>query len=502
MLWGLLLAGGLVFWLALSGTVSPAGGSVLAAERGTGNSQPPAATTPAEKLKELQGFASRFEELFQAVAAEVSPAVVLIEAEKTVRETAPGYSSPFDDFLRNLPPDVQPFFQPPQQPGNPQYRQYHGLGSGSIIDDKGHVLTNYHVVEGADQLRVKVADGRVFDAKIAGTDQKTELAVITLQGDVKDLPVGKLGNSDGLKVGQWVLAIGNPFGLSHTVSAGIISATGRTGIGIADYESMIQTDAAINPGNSGGPLVNLQGEVIGINTAILSRTGGSIGIGFAIPVKMAKEILPELIAGQPVIRGYLGVYIGDVVPDIAKQFKYSGTGGALVNEITPDSSAAKAGLQAGDIITEYEGQPVANANDLRSRVAGTKPDTEAKLKVWREGKEETLTVKLGNLETAVAAVPDWLGIQVQPLTKEMAEQMGRANLQGVLVAEVASGSNAEGYIRPGDVILSVNRQKVTSVSEFMEKIKQISPGAGVMLQVLDSSTGRMRFVLLRGRSQR
>jgi serine protease Do len=460
-----------------------------------GNAAVAAATDPppAAAGKDLQDFAKKLDALFQTVATNASPAVVLIETESTVRVPTMQFQNPFEEFLFRSPFEEQ-------FPGLPRERQMtrQALGSGCILDQEGYVLTNNHMVKGADTMTVKLPDGRSFSAKTVGTDDKTDLAVIKLQGkDVKDLPTAKLGDSDKVNVGQWVLAVGNPFGLRHTVSAGIISATGRTGIGVAQYESLIQTDAAINRGNSGGPLVNLDGEVVAINTAIVGR--GNVGIGFAIPINMFKQIREYLMAGKPVVRGYLGIRISDVTPDMAKAFHYQGSGGALVEEVVENTPAAKAGAEAGDVITELNGHKVQDANSLRERVAATKPGTEAELKLWREGKELTLTVTVGDLASAPQETErDWLGLRVQTLTPEMARQMGRQGLQGVVVAEVPEDSPAAPYVNAGDVILSVNRQRVTSVAQYRELMAKIEPSAGVLLRVLDSQTGRTRFVVLRG----
>jgi len=453
---------------------------------------PPAAQQDPQQLAELREFAGKLETLFQTVADTVSPAVVAIEAERTEQVPVREFRSPFDDLFRGPFFDSRPFRRQPQRQ---QERTRRSLGSGVILDQEGHVLTNNHVVAGADGLTVKLADGRSFKAEIAGTDEKTELAIIKLQGDLGNLPTVALGDSDNVRTGQWVIAIGNPFGLRHTVSAGIVSATGRSGLGVAEYESMIQTDAAVNPGNSGGPLVNLYCEVIGINTAIVG-SGGNLGIGFAIPINMATDILDDLIAGREVVRGYLGVDIADLTPEMAKQFAFAGTSGVLVHEVREDSVADKAGFQAGDIITEYDGRAVDNMNELRRRVAATQPGTKAKVNVWRDGKERTLTVEVGNLAEATETARDWLGLEVQTLTPEMARRMGRADLQGVLVADVAEDSSARRYLEPGDVILSVDRQRVTSVEQYRRLVAEAVSKGSVLLRVFDADTGRARFLLV------
>ncbi|KPK65376.1 MAG: hypothetical protein AMK73_03165 [Planctomycetes bacterium SM23_32] len=457
-----------------------------------------------EELEQLRDFAGKLETLFQTVAGEVSPAVVLIESETTVRVRVPNipFRSPFDNFFDDFfsePFGGRPAPGAPSAPQREREMKRRGLGSGCILDEEGHVLSNNHVVAGADELTVTLADGRKFSAKVVGTDEKTDLAVVKIEGDPKDLPTVRLGDSDAVKVGQWVIAIGNPFGLRHTVSAGIISATGRS-IGVAEYESLIQTDAAVNRGNSGGPLVNLRGEVIGINTAIVGPA--NLGIGFAIPSNMARDVLDDLVAGREVVRGYLGVYPKDLTPEMAQAFGFEGTNGALVDEVLEGSPAEKAGLKAGDIIVEFGGKPVESASELRRRVAATDPDTTTPVEVWRDGKELALKVTTGDLATVVETEHDWLGLHVQTLTPEMAANLGKPGLEGVLVADVDEDSSAGTHIKPGDVILSVNRNKVNSASEYGTLMNKAKSQGGVLLRVLDSETGRARFIFIRNGRQR
>ena len=485
----LLLVLGLVGGLLLSGVLNaPAPGLnaneglSLAAHAGA---TAMTATANGEKLAELREFAGKLETLFQAVAGEVSPAVVLIESQRIVRARGRAPIDP-NDFFRGSPfGDSDRFFGPPQREQESRQR---GLGSGFILDAEGRILTNNHVVQGAVELKVQLTDGREFEAEIVGTDPETDLAVIRIQGDPKDLPTVALGDSDEAKAGQWVLAVGNPLGLSHTVSAGIVSATGRR-IGAANYESMIQTDAAINAGNSGGPLVNLKGEVIGVNAAILGRT--NMGIGFAIPINMAKDILDDLIAGRKVVRGHMGVNISSVKPDMAEAFGYEGTGGALVQDVTPNSPAEKAGIQPGDIVTEFEGRPVKDADDLQQSVTAADPGQTVELKLWRERREETVKVKLGDLEDAV----DWLGLAVRTLTEDMAKELGRPGLRGVVVTDVTENSAAAQQILPGDVILSVNTVKVQTAEQYRQLIRSVRPGQRVPLHVFSPRTGYAQFLL-------
>ena len=335
----LLVACGLALGLVFNGVFStPTPPPTAAAEK---------QTMPQEDLDKLFNLAGSLEKLFHYAAQQVDPAVVSIQSTQVVRGVMP--DNPFGDMFPGFPG-----FPGMGQGGGRQFEQRRrGLGSGMIIDKEGHILTNNHVVAGAQQLTVKLADGRTFDGEVVGTDEKTDLAVIRMKTDKKDFPTVELGDASKLEVGEWVLAVGSPFGLTQTVSAGIVSATGRTGIGTASYESMIQTDAAINPGNSGGPLINLHGQVIGINSAIVSQSGGNVGIGFAIPINMAKDILPDLLAGRKVVRGWLGVEISNLTPELSEGFGFKGTDGVLVNEVMPDTPAEKAGLKAGDIIVEY-----------------------------------------------------------------------------------------------------------------------------------------------------
>jgi serine protease Do len=376
-----------------------------------------------------------------------------------------------------------------------------GLGSGVIVDGEGYILTCNHVVAGAEKLKVTLADGRTFDAKATGTDPETDLAVIKLDGDVKDLPAAKLGDSDALHVGQWVLAIGNPFGFANTVSAGVVSAKGRI-IGKARYEDLIQTDAAINPGNSGGPLVNLSGEVVGLNNAIISPTGAYQGIGFAIPINLGKEVLDDLKAGKTVERGYLGVLGEDVEPGVAEQFGYKGKGGGLVNEVQPDSPASKAGIQEGDIITRWNGKEVENFSLLRRMVAATQPGQKVEVTVWREGKENTLTLEVARLaesQQASASGSGWLLLQVGPVTDEIRQRLSRGNLQGVVVTAVAPDSPAHQAIEAGDVIQSINQRPVNSVEDYSKLVAGTNPKNGVLLRVLSARTGLTRFIAIHAR---
>jgi len=440
------------------------------------------------ELRQLREFADKLGTLFQKTAELVSPAVVYISSEKTVRVTTPQ--------LRRRDPLFERMF-PELGPQEREYTQ-RGVGSGVIIDPKGYILTNNHVVAGADELEVKLSTGQSYKARLTGADPATELAVIKLEGDFDDLPTAKLGDSDELDVGEWVIAIGNPFGFAHTVSAGVVSAKGRA-LGMARYEDMIQTDAAINPGNSGGPLVNLYGEVVGINAAIFSTgTPGYMGIGFAIPINMAKEVLEDLKAGREVERGYLGIQGQDLTRELAQQWGFKGEGGALVNEVLPGTPAEEAKLELGDIITEWNGKKVKSFQNLRHMVAATDPGKRVRVKVWREGKELTLPAKAARLsEHEGTARADWLGLRVGPLSGETRNKLRRAGLTGVAVTSVEPNSHAAGKgMREGDVVVKINLRPVKSVDDYRRLIGSTSESKGVALHVLNPTSGRGRLVVL------
>jgi serine protease Do/serine protease DegQ len=382
------------------------------------------------------------------------PAVVNIATRGRVVERNPLMEDPF--FRR--------FFDLPQQP---RERQTQGLGSGVILDaQQGYILTNYHVIQRADEIVVTLHDGRRLDAEVAGTDPATDLAVLKVQGE--GLSAVKVADSDALRVGDFVVAIGNPFGLGQTVTSGIVSALGRSGLGIESYEDFIQTDASINPGNSGGALVNLRGELVGINTAILSGGGGNIGIGFAIPVNMALQVMDHLVAHGEVRRGRLGVTVQDLTPELAQAFGISQTQGAVIAQVEPGSAAERAGLKEGDVVLRVNERRVRNATELRNAIGLLRVGSEVQLDVVRDNRRRTLTAVVAEIR---AATTD--GTQLNPRLEgasfgditEASPLHGR--VQGVLVTDVQSGSPAaRAGLREGDVILSVNRQPVTSVDEM------------------------------------
>jgi serine protease Do len=362
-----------------------------------------------------------------------------------------------------------------------------GLGSGVIVDPSGVALTNAHVVEGATEIEVVTADGKKPKAKVVGVDRKTDLAVLRLEGP-GPFPAVTLGDSSQMQVGDWVLAIGSPFGLHQTVSAGIISGKSRV-IGQGRYDDFLQTDAAINPGNSGGPLVNMSGEVIGINTAILSRTGGSIGIGFAIPSGVAQHVYRELLAKGKVTRGWLGVTIQPLTPELAKGFGLQEPTGALIAEVINDSPAEKAGLRPGDIILEFDRKKVGHTRELQRAVTRADPGKTAPMTVWRDKAEKSLTVRLGEMpEDRIAAgveraVPKMmLGMEVRPLTPDLAWQLDVRSDTGVVVVSVhPDGPSARAGVRSGDVILEVNHERIRALGDFERVVKGVEPGEHVTL---------------------
>jgi serine protease Do len=420
---------------------------------------------------------------FVALAKRMKPLVVNISTTQVSEGRGQqefgspfGEDDPFNEFWRR-------FFGGPL-PRGPQRQR--SLGSGFVIDSDGSILTNNHVVENAQRIVVRLADDQEYEAKVVGKDPKTDIAIVKVNARAK-LPVANLGDSDQLEVGEWVVAIGNPFGLDHTVTSGIVSAKGRH-IGQGPYDNFIQTDASINPGNSGGPLINMRGEVVGINTAIFSRSGTNIGIGFAIPINLVKELLPQLKGKGKVTRGYLGVLIQKVTPEIAESLGMEKGRGALVANVSKDGPAEKAGVKVGDVIVEFDGKEIKDSGDLPIIVARTQVDKKVHLKVLREKKEVTLTVAVGELkdEEVVASAPEKgeLGLTVQRVTPQMAESLGLEKADGVVVTAVEPGSAAdEAGIRRGDVILEVDRKSIKTVDEYKKAIAGIRKGKGVLFLV-------------------
>ncbi len=434
---------------------------------------------------------------FRSVAKQVGSAVVFIKVEKEVKQRGMGSDSfggsPFnDELLRRF------FGQPPQQKRSPHQTPKHnaaGQGSGFIVSADGYIMTNNHVVADADKVTVQLLDGSEYEAKIIGTDPPTDVALIKIDVDEK-LPALKLGDSDQLEVGDWVLAFGNPFGLSHTLTAGIVSAKGRSGMGLSDYENFIQTDAAINPGNSGGPLVNLDGEVVGMNTAIYSRSGGYMGIGFAIPINMAKNIRQQLIQDGGVTRGRLGVYIQDLNKDLAESFGINQHEGILVAQVLEDSPAEKAGVQQGDVILKLDGEKVTAVASFRNKVAMTRPGSKVELLVLRGESKKKIKATIGAMDTDKDGHPissgelSELGISLQKLTADLAEQLGYEGIDGVLISKVEPGSiAARAGIRRGHLIEEVNRKEVETPEQVKRLIKE-SDKKTVLLLVRQGDTSR------------
>jgi serine protease Do len=425
---------------------------------------------------------------FSELVKEVSPSVVYISTKTVVRtrDTFPfeqNPNDPFNDFFRRFFGDrVNPRDLPPQR----------GLGTGFIIDKDGYILTNNHIVERADTIDVTLENEEEFKAKVIGRDPETDLALIKIDG-AKNLAPLELGDSNELEVGDWVVAIGNPYGLGNTVTAGIVSAKYRD-INSGPFDDFIQTDASINPGNSGGPLMNTDGEVIGINSMIYSQTGQNIGIGFAIPVNMAKDLLPMLKEGK-VVRGYLGASVRDINPVLKDKFKLENDNGALISHLTPNGPAEKAGLQHGDVIIGFKGEKVEDSSELVSMVSSTPVGTKAEVEIVRKGKKKTFHIPLGErpgTEESPAIVETSssdLGLEMEEVTPEMARRWGLSRTEGLLVTRVEYNSPAEeAGLRRGDIILEVDLEKVTTIDDFNRRIQDYKPGDGIVLFIMRQDT--------------
>ncbi|MGA1868627.1 MAG: DegQ family serine endoprotease [bacterium] len=406
---------------------------------------------------------------FVEIAKKANPSVVYISTTQVIKGIEkfhdPSMRNPFRDFFGD---DLfEKFFEFPKQ------HKQSSLGSGFIIDEEGYILTNYHVVKDADDIKVTTSTENEYEAKVIGSDEDMDIALLKIKAK-ENLPIVEMGDSDALQIGEWVVAIGNPFGLEHTVTAGIVSAKWRP-IGQGPYNSFIQTDASINPGNSGGPLLNIEGKVVGINTAIIM---GGDGIGFAIPINMVQSVLSDLKEEGKIRRGWLGLMIQKVTPDIASSFDIKENKGALVAEVEEDSPADKVDIKRGDIITKFNNKEIKEYTDL-SRYAGlTKPGTSVELEFIRDGKRKTVKVKLGEFpkegtRSKTSSTQEQLfGMTVQDITPELAAHFNFSETEGVMVNDVESGSNAdEAGIKRGDVILEVNREKTSSVKEFRKAIK-------------------------------
>lgn len=433
---------------------------------------------------------SELELAFEQAAETIAPSVVSITSRRQVGDEVPSFLRPF------APPEGA----------------ISGMGSGVVIDDRGHILTNNHVVEGADKLVVRLDDGRELEPKIVGTDPKTDLAVIRVEAT--GLAPAQLGDSNSVRVGQWVIAAGSPFGLSRTVTAGIVSAVGRGSMGITDYGDFIQTDAAVNQGNSGGPLIDLRGRVIGINTAIASHTGGSNGIGFAIPITLAHSVTRQLIEQGHVERGWLGIVMGRLTPELASSFAYAETDGVLINDIAPEGPAAAAGLRPGDIVQGIDGRPVRDLSGFRAAIAQTPPGQTVRLNVWRDGSMAEVAVQLGRLPDELGggaqkpqAPPDAgrkkdaepaprLGLRLRDAEPKVREQWGIKVDEGAVVVAVAPDSLAStADVRPGDVIVSVHDETVRTAKQAERLLRAADLGSGVRIRVQRGNVGH--FVVFR-----
>lgn len=434
---------------------------------------------------------------FSKVTKEATPAVVYIETQPMEKQEKPAakrgpYDSPFDyfsdDFLNN-------FFGFNQEKKRPKSSET-VRGSGFFISKDGYIVTNNHVVEKANKVSVTLHDGKKMTATVVGTDPKTDLAVIKVEGN--DYPYLKFGNSDSLEVGDWSIAIGNPFGLQATVTVGVVSAKGRSQLHIADFEDFIQTDAAINPGNSGGPLLNVHGRVIGVNTAIVSGSGGYMGIGFAIPSNMAEQIIQQLIQNGQVTRGFLGVTLQPIDSDLASFYKLKDTKGVLVTDVVKGSPADLAGLKQEDVILRYNGSAVENISAFRNHVSLLAPGSDLKLRIMRDGKEQDLTVTISTMPQEMVG-PNTpiqkLGLQVQDLTPELAQKLGYLEDSGVVITKVEPGSPAaEVGLRPGTLITAVNRRKAANMTEFNTLLSESTKEGRVLLMVRQGEV--VRFVAL------
>jgi serine protease Do len=455
--------------------------------------------------------AGELEQSLMHVAEDVKLSVVSITTIKVFKHPAAGRyhgdqygrghgdrrdkrGGPFDDFFDKFVPKGPPKGEFKSQ----------SLGSGVIVridNGTGYILTNNHVVADTDELKVKLSDKREFDAEIVGTDEQTDLAVIKIEG--KNLVSAKMGDSEILRQGQWAIAIGNPFGLTHTVSVGVVSAIGRSGVGIANYENFIQTDAAINPGNSGGPLLNIDGEIIGINTAIFTRSGGYQGIGFAIPVNMAKAVLRDLIDKGKVTRGWLGVAIQNIDESLAEQFGVEVTEGVLISDVQDGSPAQEAGFERGDIVIGYDNREISDVNRLRNFVAQTEVGKKVEVKVLRKEKEKILTVKIGEQPSDLFAlgkpsIGNELGISVQDLTEELAKSFDFKGETGVVVTAVEPGSPAaQADVKEGDLIKEVNRGKINNIEEFRDALKHTDKGKDILLLLRRGM--HTRFVIIKSK---
>ncbi len=414
---------------------------------------------------------------FVEVAKKVKPSVVAIRSERTVM-VGPGGG---EDFFKGTP--FEDFFK--EHGGPPAKRKQMGEGSGVVVDKQGYILTNNHVVAGAEKISVHLFDGREVKGTVRGTDPRTDLAVVHVEA--ADLPVATLGDSDKLQVGEWAIAVGSPFGLEETVTVGVISAKGRSGLGTGNYEDFIQTDASINPGNSGGPLVNIDGDVVGINAMIIQP---GQGIGFAIPINLAKTIMLELIKSGKVIRPWVGIGLQDITSDLMKFFNLSEKTGALISQVYAGSPAEKAGLKVGDVVIEVDRVKVKNSQDVVREVLKKKVDQKVDMVVLREGKRTEISVTTAQMPEKtgepgpVQPAREWFGLRVSDITPDLAKQLGLKKTEGIVVVGVEPGSVAQrAGLKAGDVILEVNRQKVSSEKDYRGVMEKSKPDQGVLFRI-------------------
>jgi serine protease Do len=423
---------------------------------------------------------------FVEVAKKVQPSVVNVTTEKTI--TVKPWERYGEDFFKGSP--FEDFFKgfgfSPREKGKEYKHKQRSGGSGVIVDKEGYILTNNHVVEGADKVKVRLIDGREFTAIVKGQDSRTDLAVLHIKA--KDLPVATLGDSDKLEVGEWAIAIGSPFGLEHTVTVGVISAKGRSGLGTGTYEDFVQTDASINPGNSGGPLINIDGEVVGINAMIIQP---GTGIGFAIPINMAKQILNDLIKQGKVVRPWLGISAQDLTPEMAEQFQVKEKEGVLVAQVHQGTGAEKSGLASGDIIKSVDDKTIKNVTELVKEIQKKKVGQKAKLSVVRDGKSMTIEVTTSAMPDKPEAIKEKeieekLGAQIQELTPQLAARYRISNeiKRGVVIISVEDGSPADELgLQEGDVILEINRKKIETIKDFEKAIKDLNLEKGIVFRL-------------------
>ena len=445
----------------------------------------------AQPAPEARAMLKAMEDAFTAVANRVMPSVVNVSTTPKrgtagTEEVPEQFKEFFDEYRRRRP-------------------ESRASGSGVIVDPNGYILTNNHVIENAAEIIVRLSDARKFTATLVGRDPKTDLAVLKVDAQAP-LPAAELGDSDSLRVGQWAIAIGNPFGLDRTVTVGIVSGTARTRVGVATYESFIQTDASINPGNSGGPLLNLDGHVIGVNTAIVAS---GQGIGFAIPINQAKDIMRQLMSRGRVVRGWLGIMIQDMTEDLAPGFGVQEREGVLVANVMPGGPAETAGVKIGDVIVEFGGAPIRETPDLQRRVASVTPGQPSEMKVIREGKPTTLRVTVGEMPSdepvaAADTTDDQWGLRIEPIPAELAQTLPTPAAGGVVVAEVAPGSSAEAAgIKRGDVILEIGGKAIPNAAAFARELAAVPQGQAVRVYIhRPGGEGTRQFVMLERRAEK